>query len=117
MQNNLLGLHGRLFADPQPGPDATQFHVDNTSAEYYRSPYYLRHKDQLQPVPAPSVSPPRMTLDQVLDTDILDPIQTARRITFHSVGDTGAAKVNAFQTAAKALQNEESVADSMVRDV
>jgi len=117
MQNNLLGLHGRLFADPQPGPDATEFHVDNTSAEYYRSPYYLRHKDQLEPVPTPSTSPPRLSLDQVLDTDILDPIQAARRITFHSVGDTGAAKVNAFQTAAKALQNEESVADSMVRDL
>ena len=106
MQNNLLGLHGRLFADPQPGPDATEFHVDNTSAEYYRSPYYLRHKDQLEPVPTPSTSPPRLSLDQVLDTDILDPIQAARRITFHSVGDTGAAKVTAFQTAAPVSPTE-----------
>jgi hypothetical protein len=56
-------------------------------------------------------------LDQVLDTDILNPIQAAERITFHSVGDTGAAKVNALQTATKALEDEESVADSLARDV
>jgi Calcineurin-like phosphoesterase len=114
---NILGLHGRLFADPRPEPDATQFQVDNTSEEYYRSPYYLRHKDQLQPVPSPSVVPPRLALEQVLDTDILNPIRAAKRITFHSVGDTGAAKVNAFQTATKALENEESVTDGMARDV
>ena len=114
---NILGLHGRLFADPKPAPDATVFQVDNTSADYYRSPYYLRHKDQLQSVPSPSVVPSRLSLDQVLDTDIINPIQAAKRITFHSVGDTGAAKVNAFQTATKALDNEESVADSMARDV
>jgi len=49
----LAGAGGRLFADPQPPPDETSFQVDNTSAAYYDSPYYTRHKDDLQPVPPP----------------------------------------------------------------
>ena len=62
----LRGSVGRLFADPQPGPDETSFHVDNTSAQYYNSPYYLLHKDQLQPIPPPRTSPPRLDLGDVL---------------------------------------------------
>jgi hypothetical protein len=114
---NILGVHGRLFADPHPAPDATSFQVDNTSAQYYQSPYYVAHKNQVQPVPAPRISPPRIDLAEVLGPDILGPIAAAKRITFHSVGDTGAAKVNAFQTAVQALKNEESVADAMTADL
>jgi hypothetical protein len=36
---------------------------------------------------------------------------------FHSVGDTGAANVNVAQTAARAIADEASVADSMAADV
>jgi hypothetical protein len=114
---NLIGVHGRLFADPHPAPDATSFQVDNTSVEYYKSPYYLAHKSQVQPVPAPRTTPPHVDLADVLGPDVLDPIAAAKRITFHAVGDTGAAKVNAFQTAAQALANEESVADAMTADL
>src|SRR5262249_18539269 len=37
-------------------------------------------------------------------------------ISFHAVGDTGAAKVNAHQSAAQALANEANVADAMAAD-
>jgi hypothetical protein len=49
----LAGSGGRLFADPQPAPGEISFQVDNTSDAYYQSPYYLLHKNDLQPVPAP----------------------------------------------------------------
>ncbi|HKF77296.1 MAG TPA: metallophosphoesterase [Candidatus Dormibacteraeota bacterium] len=114
---NLLGNQGRLFADPRPSPDETAFQVDNTSVAYYQSPYYLLHKDQVQPVPAPTVTPPRIDLAQVLGADVLGPIATAKRIVFHAVGDTGAAKVDRFQTAAQAIAGEASVADAMAQDV
>lgn len=113
----LSGAGGRLFADPQPPPGETSFQVDNTSAAYYDSPYYTRHKNDLQPVPAPRVSQPRMDLADVLGAEFLAPISAAKKISFHTVGDTGAAKVNSFQTAAQALANEASVADAMARDV
>jgi hypothetical protein len=114
---NLLGAHGRLFAEPQPTADETAFQLDNTSARYYKSPYYLKHRRDLQPVPAPQTTPPRLDLDQVLGSEVLDPVRAAKRLSFHSVGDTGAAKVNRFQTAAQAIANEASVADAMALDV
>ena len=91
--------------------------VDNTSSAYYQSPYYTLHKNDLQPVPKPRTSEPRIDLADVLDADILAPIVAAKKLSFHAVGDTGAAKVNAFQSAAQALTNEASVADAMARDV
>src|SRR5260370_1823197 len=108
---NLVGVNGRLFADPHPALDATSFQVDNTSQQYYRSPYYLAHKNQVQPVPAPRTAQPHVDLADVLGADVLGPITNVKKISFHAVGDTGAAKVNAFQTAAQALANEESMAD------
>ncbi len=112
----LRGPDGRLFAEPLPMPDETSFQVDNTSAAYYESPYYRRHKDQVQPVPAPRTSPPRVDLADVLGEDLLAQVSTAKAISFHAVGDTGAAKVNALQTAAEAIAHEASVADAMTRD-
>jgi calcineurin-like phosphoesterase family protein len=120
MQRELLklkGIDGRLFADPQPIPDEVSFQVDNTSEQYYESPYYKRHKLDLQPVPPPRTPQPRMRLDEVLGNDILAPISEAKRIAFHAVGDTGAAKVNSFQTARQAIEHEASVADAMAHDV
>jgi len=111
------GTHGRMFADPQPGPDPTSFMVDNTSSKYYESPYFLAHKSQLQPVPPPRMNEPRMNLADVIGQDACDKIQKAKKIVFHAVGDTGAAKVNKFQTAALAIEHAESVADSMAADI
>ena len=115
--SKLVGVGGRLFADPEPSPDEVAFQVDNTSAQYYTSPYYLQHKDDLQPVPAPRMVQPRLNLGEVVGPEILDPIAAAKKISFHAVGDTGAAKVNSFQTAREAIENEAIVADAMARDV
>ena len=108
---------GRLFADPQPSPDETSFQVDNTSEAYYQSVYYKLHESDLQPVPAPRVPQPAVELVDVLGADFLAPIVAAKRISFHAVGDTGAAKVTSHQTAAQSLANEADVADAMARDV
>ena len=67
--SNLQGQDGRLFAEVKPTADETQFQLDNTSAAYYNSQYYLLHKDLLQPVPAPRTSPPRMDLADVFRSE------------------------------------------------
>jgi Calcineurin-like phosphoesterase len=113
----LSGADGRLFADPEPAPDEISFQVDNTSDAYYDSPYYKLHREDLQPVPEPRSPQPRVDLDDVLQPDFLTAITATNKISFHAVGDTGAAKVNSFQTARQALENEASVADAMARDV
>jgi hypothetical protein len=117
MPRNLIGPHGRLFAELQPGTDATAFQVNNTSGDYYNSPYFMKHKADLQQVPPPRVSPPRMSLADVVGMDLIAAIQAAKKIAFHAVGDTGAAKVNVHQTAAQALAQEARVADAMAADV
>jgi Calcineurin-like phosphoesterase len=113
----LTGSGGRLFADPQPAPDEIAFEVDNTSAAYYESAYYKLHRRDLQPVPEPRTAQPRVDLADVLEPESLAAITAAERVSFHAVGDTGAAKVNSFQTARQALENEANVADAMARDV
>ena len=113
----LSGAEGRLFADPEPSPDQVSFQVDNTSAAYYESTYYKLHKEDLQPVPEPRTRRPRVDLAHVLEPKFLAAITATKKISFHAVGDTGAAKVNSFQTARKALENEASVAEAMARDV
>ncbi len=110
MPPSTIGKEGRLFGEPAPGPDETAFQVDNTSAAYFESPYYRRHRDQLQPVPAPRVRPPRLALADVLEADLVDAINRAGKITFHAVGDTGAAKSSGPIT-------EAQVADLMVDDL
>jgi kumamolisin len=107
----------RLFADPQPGADETSFQVDNTSAQYYNSAYYLQHKNDVQPVPAPRTSPPRLDLTEVVDGTLLAPILSSQRIVFHAVGDTGAAKVTAAQSAGQSIAHEAGVADAMAADL
>jgi hypothetical protein len=113
----LRGAEGRLFADPQPTADETSFQVDNTSKQYYDSPYYRIHRSEVQPAPKPRTRAPRLALADVLPAELLASITAAKQISFHAVGDTGAAKVNAAQTAAQAIANEASVADAMSRDV
>ena len=106
---NIRGPAGRLFGDPSPGPDETAFQVDNTSDEYYNSPYYKQHENDVEPVP---VGPPAGPLDlqDILGADFLAPIVAAKRISFHSVGDTGASSTGAIST-------EASVTDAMAAAV
>ena len=108
--SNLVGPEGQLFADPHPGEDESAFQVDNTSDQYYKSPYYLSHQEQLQPIPAPRVSPPRMELAKVIGGGPLAPYVAAKKISFHAVGDTGPSEPTHIKTAA-------GVADAMSADL
>lgn len=110
MMFSLIGKNGRLFAEQKPGADPTKFQVNNTSSQYFNSPYYLQHKNQIQQVPKPAINPPRVNLADILQDPDIQAIQTARQISFHVVGDTGAA-IPAH------LANEESVADALAADV
>ena len=107
---NLIGKSGRLFGEQQAGADEVRFKVDNTSDQYYNSPYYKQHQDQILPIPAPRLKPPRMNLSDVLDDPFIRSIQAAGKIAFHAVGDTGAAKSSGPAT-------EASVADMMAADL
>jgi Calcineurin-like phosphoesterase len=110
----LAGPGNRLYAEPKPSPDETSFQQDNTSAQYYSSVYYKAHKNQVQPVPPPrGGAPPYLELQDFIPTEVLDAINTARKITFHAVGDTGAAK----GIPATAIAHEAGVADAMSADV
>ncbi len=118
MRANLAGPGTRLYAEPRPSPDETSFQQDNTSGQYYSSPYYLAHKSQVQPVPAPRPgTPPFLDLKDFVPSEVLAAINAAKKITFHAVGDTGAAKVSRSQTVATAIAHEASVADAMAADV
>jgi 3',5'-cyclic AMP phosphodiesterase CpdA len=112
----VVGPAGQLYADPEPSPDETTFREDNSSAQYYQSPYYLAHKTQVQPIPPRHALTP-LQLNQFLPLTMITAIQQSGKIQFHVAGDTGAAKVGRSQTAATALGHEAHVADSMARDV
>jgi hypothetical protein len=111
------GKDERLFAEAQPTPDETAFQIENTSAAYYESPYFKKHDEDAQKVPPFRVDPPRLDLADVLGEDVLEPIVAARKLSFHTVGDTGAAKVNRSQKMATAIKHEAGVADLMAEDI
>ena len=103
------GPDGQLFGDPAPSPDETAFQVDNTSDEYYNSPYYTQHENDIEPVPT---GPPAAPLDlqSIVGDNFLAPIVAGNKITFHVVGDTGASST-------AEIMPEASVADAMARDL
>lgn len=115
---NVAGPGTRLYAEPSPSPDETSFQQDNVSSQYYDSIYYEHHKNQVQAIPAPRAGEPlQLNLEDFVSQDILNAINANQRITFHSVGDTGAAKVSRSQTAATSIEHEAGVADAMAADV
>ena len=115
---NIVGPGGQLYADPKPTPDEDAFQVNNTSAAYYSSKYYLLNKNQVQPIPPRRTGAlPYLKLTDFIPQDLADAIEASGKITFHVVGDTGAAKVSKNQTAATAIAKEAAVADAMVEDV
>ena len=114
--SNLIGPKGQLYADPEPAPGELTFRQDNTSAAYYNSPYYLAHKNQLQPIPRQRSAAP-LQLTDFLSSAIVAAINAAGRISFHAAGDTGAAKVTRSQTALTSIEHEAHVADAMAQDV
>jgi hypothetical protein len=117
-QVNLVGPKGHAYADPKPSPDENAFQVNNTSDAYYNSPYYTAHKNTVQPIPPQRTGAlPYLNLTDFIPQDLANAINTAGKITFHSVGDTGAAKIGAHQSAAVAIDEEAGVADAMTADV
>jgi len=112
----LIGPGGRLYAQPQPGPDETGFRQDNNSAAYYKSPYFLAHQKLVQPIPPRRGNAP-LDLNDFIPPTVGAVIQAAGKISFHIVGDTGAAKVDRSQTAATALEHQAAVADAMAAEV
>jgi calcineurin-like phosphoesterase family protein len=115
---NLQGPKGQLYAEQKHFPNETQFQRSNTSAAYYSSPYFLAHKNQVQPIPPlQNGVPSYIQLTDYVPPEVAAAIKSAKSITFHSVGDTGAAKVSRTQTAATALEHQAAVADAMVADV
>ena len=114
----LTGPGNRLYAEPSPSPDETSFQQDNVSEQYYDSPYYEQHKNQVQPIPPPREGAPlQLDLADFAPPEVINAINAAQRIVFHSVGDTGAAKVSRSQTAATSIAHEAGVADAMAADV
>jgi hypothetical protein len=116
--SKLIGPGGRLFAEVQPGSDETSFRLDNTSSQYYSSPYYKLHKAQVQPIPPPRKNAPlQLKLDDFVGAEIISAIERAGSIAFHAVGDTGAAKVNRQQSVQRAIDDEGEVADEMAAEI
>jgi hypothetical protein len=115
---NLVGPSGQLYGEVTPGKDETQFQQDNTSSQYYNSVYYTNHKNQVQPIPPPRAGAAmQLSLEDFVDSAVMSGIKSAKQITFHAVGDTGAAKVSKSQTAATAIVHEASIADAMAHEV
>jgi len=115
---SLAGPAGQLYADPKPSPDEDVFQVNNTSSAYYNSAFYLANKNKVQPIPPRRMGAvPNIDLANFLPAAMIDAINTADSITFHSVGDTGAAKVSVSQSSATAVKEEAAVADAMAQDV
>jgi len=114
VRTNLAGPGTRLYAEPRPSPDEISFRLDNTSAQYYTSPYYMAHKSEVQPIPQPRRGAlPYLELQDFVPTEVLDAINVTKKITFQAVGDTGAAK----GLAGTAIAHEAGVADAMSADV
>jgi hypothetical protein len=115
---NLTGPKGQTYADPKPSPGEDAFQVNNTSNAYYNSPYYKLHQNQVQPIPPQRTGAlPYLELTDFISPEMAQAIDTAEKITFHVVGDTGAAKTGPNQTAATAIADEAGVADAMTADV
>src|SRR5882757_8256048 len=83
----------RLFGEPDWSPDETKFQVNNTSVQYYGSPYYKLHKSTLQSIPPPRAGAAlQVQLADIIGQAQVNAIQQSGRIVFHAAGDTGAAK-------------------------
>src|SRR5579864_2758182 len=72
----------------------------------------------MQPIPPRrSGALPYLKLTDFIPQDLINAINAAGKITFHAVGDTGAAKTTRSQSAATSLAEQAAVADAMSADV
>jgi Calcineurin-like phosphoesterase len=99
-----MATSGFVFADPIATPD--NFDSFNPQDVFADSAIYTTPVPE--PIPAPWLDPPVLSLDQVLGASVVAQIQSAGSIAFHSVGDTGGVKQPAMQFA---------VADALAADL
>jgi hypothetical protein len=83
-----MATSGFVFADPIATPD--NFDSFNPQDVFADSAIYTTPVPE--PIPAPWLDPPVLSLDQVLGASVVAQIQSAGSIVFHSVGDTGGVK-------------------------
>jgi 3',5'-cyclic AMP phosphodiesterase CpdA len=93
----------RVFADPKPGSTAQTFQLDTKGL----SP---EEEEELQEVPEPRLVEPRMALADVIGAAAVNQIENEKKISFHSVGDTGDVNMST-------ARDQESVIDSMTSDL
>src|SRR5271169_3074926 len=99
-----MASQGFSFANPQPSPDDyNEFDPQDVAADSS-----VAELPDTEVIPAPWKTPPVMSLSDVIGANASQQIQTAGKIVFHSVGDTGGVKEPSHQFA---------VADAMSADI
>jgi 3',5'-cyclic AMP phosphodiesterase CpdA len=92
----------RTFADPQPGDTGQTFQLDSEGLT-------PEEEAELHAVPVPRLVEPRIALADVIGGQAAAQITAARKISFHSVGDTGDVHLST-------APEQESVIGSMTSD-
>ena len=99
-----MATPGFAFANPKPSPDDyNEFDPQDVAADSS-----VAELPVTEVIPAPWKTPPVMSLSDVVGANASQQIQTAGKIVFHSVGDTGGVKEPSHQFA---------VADAMSADI
>jgi Calcineurin-like phosphoesterase len=99
-----MSSNGFIFANPTYTAD----NFYQYSAGDIEADSNIQELQATEPIPAPRVNPPVMDLGAVLSADDIAEIQSAGKLVFHSVGDTGGIKQPEPQLA---------VADAMCADL
>ena len=99
-----MAASGFVFADPTPTPD----NYDTFNPQDVFADSGIRTTPVPEPIPAPWLNPPVLSLDHVLGASAVAQIQNSGSIVFHAVGDTGGVKNPSHQFA---------VADAITADL
>jgi hypothetical protein len=86
---------GFAFANPQPSPD----NFDTFDPQDVYADSGIQTTPVTEAIPTPWKNPPEMVLADVWGASVVQQIQTAGEIVFHSVGDTGGIKEPSHQFA------------------
>lgn len=99
-----MAAPGFAFGDPKPTPDNyNEFDPQDVAADSK-----IQTTPVTEAIPAPWKNPPVLDLGDVVGAGVIQQIETANKIVFHSVGDTGGIKEPSHQFA---------VADAMTTDI
>lgn len=103
----------RHFGEQKPTIDGkTTFDgkfIDASDKTYYNSDYYKSHQKTVQSFPE-SKTPCNIDLSTVLPSETINKIKQSGKISFHSLGDTGATSLSKWG-------NEDTVAEVMAKEV